>query len=117
MSKPKFEDYDFIVKRLKPEDGGGYLIAFPDLPGRMSDGETPNEAVTNGREAFAAWVDTCIAEGWAVPAPGVSRNEPVRFVQRLPSISTSSSSQLLSGEAIRWIDAISHSLCTSCSSG
>ena len=28
------------VSPLSEEDGGGYLIEFPDLPGCMSDGET-----------------------------------------------------------------------------
>ena len=29
-------------------EGGGYLIEFPDLPGCMSDGETPEEEVPSG---------------------------------------------------------------------
>ena len=36
--------YRYILKPLPEEDGGGYLIEFPDLPGCISDGETPEEA-------------------------------------------------------------------------
>ena len=32
------------VRRLTEEEGGGWLATFPDLPGCMSDGETPEEA-------------------------------------------------------------------------
>ena len=39
-----FEAYAHVVEPLTEEDGGGYLITFPDLPGCMSDGETEVEA-------------------------------------------------------------------------
>ncbi|OAJ33550.1 hypothetical protein A0O36_02264 [Piscirickettsiaceae bacterium NZ-RLO1] len=32
-------NYPFSVHRLKEEDGGGYLVEFPDLPGCTADGE------------------------------------------------------------------------------
>ena len=35
-----FEAYTHVVSPLSAEDGGGFLITFPDLPGCMSDGET-----------------------------------------------------------------------------
>ena len=44
MNKVKFEDYHFEIRPLSQEEGGGYLITFPDLPGCMSDGDTPDEA-------------------------------------------------------------------------
>lgn len=84
MSKANFDDYEFLIRRLSTEDGGGFLITFPDLPGCMSDGESPDQALKNGRDAFDAWISTCIAEDRAIPAPGSHRNESVRFVQRLP---------------------------------
>lgn len=84
MSNPKFEDYNVEIRRLTAEDGGGYVITFPDLPGCMSDGETPDEALANGRDAFEAWMDTCRSENRAVPAPGSRAQEAARFVQRLP---------------------------------
>ena len=41
-------EYPLIVRPLSEEDGAGYLIEYPDLPGCMSDGETPEEAVKLG---------------------------------------------------------------------
>ncbi len=42
----------FTIRPLSNEEGGGYLVEFPDIPGCMSDGETVKEAVANGREAL-----------------------------------------------------------------
>ncbi len=83
-----FESYAHIVSPLSAEDGGGYLITFPDLPGCMSDGETEAEAVASGRDAFASWVSARTDAGKPVPAPAY-QPEPVstasgRFVTRLP---------------------------------
>jgi hypothetical protein len=45
-------DYPVIIEPLAAEDGGGFIAAVPDLPGCMSDGETPKEALTNVRDAI-----------------------------------------------------------------
>ena len=50
-----FEAYSHIISQLQKEDGGGFLITFPDLSGCMSDGQTEAEAVANGKDAFKAW--------------------------------------------------------------
>jgi hypothetical protein len=41
------------------DEGGGYLIEFPDLPGCMSDGATIEEAITNGIDAIRAGSRRC----------------------------------------------------------
>ena len=51
-----FESYAHVISPLSPEEGGGFLISFPDLPGCMSDGETIEEAIQNGRDAFLGWI-------------------------------------------------------------
>jgi len=80
---PAFEIYPFIVEPLPKEEGGGYVITFPDLPGCMSDGETVDKAIANGREAFEAWMKSVIEDGKPIPEPhGVA--EPAKFVLRLP---------------------------------
>ncbi len=49
-------DDRYTVRPLPAEDGGGFLIEFPDLPGCISDGETVAEAIANGMDARAAWL-------------------------------------------------------------
>lgn len=71
MSKSKFEDYSFDLRPLSKAQGGGWLITWPELPGCMSDGETPEEAIENGRDAFAAWIAVRQAPFGAISAkPG-----------------------------------------------
>ena len=45
-------NYPFTIRPLEAEEGGGYLIEFTDLPGCISDGETPQEAMSNGQDAL-----------------------------------------------------------------
>ncbi|MGJ3495607.1 hypothetical protein PsalN5692_03963 (plasmid) [Piscirickettsia salmonis] len=62
-------DYPFNVHRLKEEDGGGYLVEFPDLPGCTADGETIEEAIADAKEACAAWIEAAREFGREVPQP------------------------------------------------
>jgi antitoxin HicB len=63
------EAYPLIVEPLPEEDGGGYVAIVPDLPGCMSDGETPEEAVASVRDAILAWIEAARDMGHAVPEP------------------------------------------------
>ena len=65
--------YSYILKPLSEEDGGGYLIEFPDLPGCISDGETEEEAILMGKDAIEAWVSTAKASGLNIPTPQKSK--------------------------------------------
>lgn len=83
-----FETYSHVISQISKEDGGGFLITFPDLPGCMSDGKTEAEAVANGRDAFKAWVSARIDSGKEIPKPAY-RPDTVpevsgKFVTRLP---------------------------------
>ena len=62
-------DYPFFISPLTEEDGGGFLIAFPDLPGCISDGETPAEAIQNGYDAARAWLSTAKEFNDPIPQP------------------------------------------------
>jgi len=61
--------YPVIVSPLSDADGGGFAATVPDLPGCMSDGETPEEAIANVREAIDAWLEAARDAGRAIPAP------------------------------------------------
>ena len=61
--------YSVVVEPLSEEDGGGFIATVPDLPGCMSDGETPEEALANVRDAIAAWIEAAEDMGHAVPPP------------------------------------------------
>ena len=84
-----FEAYAHVIEPLSVDDGGGFLITFPDLPGCMSDGETEEEAVLNGRDAFSCWISATVDIGDAIPAPTFRHDAGThavsgRFVTRVP---------------------------------
>jgi antitoxin HicB len=81
MMRQKF-DYPFELRPLDEEEGGGWLISFPDLPGCMSDGETPEEAIVNGRDALSAWLQATKESGREVPDPGELPSG--KFIARVP---------------------------------
>jgi len=84
-----FEAYTHVISPLSPEEGGGFLISFPDLPGCISDGETIEEAIHNGRDAFLAWISARADMGREIPkplyrAPETETSMSGKFVQRVP---------------------------------
>ena len=86
-----FEAYAHIISPLSEEDGGGFLITFPDLPGCMSDGETEAEAMENGRDAFLTYVSALADMGREIPAPAYQAADALaepshsgRFMTRVP---------------------------------
>ncbi|ODN40948.1 type II toxin-antitoxin system HicB family antitoxin [Piscirickettsia litoralis] len=62
-------DYSFNVHRLSEEDGGGYLVEFPDLPGCMADGETIEDAIADAKDACEAWIEAAHEFGREIPKP------------------------------------------------
>lgn len=62
-------EYPVLIEPLSAEDGGSFVATVPDLPGCMSDGETPEEALANVRDAVEAWIQEAHALGRTVPAP------------------------------------------------
>ena len=79
--KTNLDTYQFTVRPLSEEEGGGYLVEYPDIPGCMSDGETVAEAVANGREALHDCLDVFRESGRKAPRPTV---EAAQWRQRLP---------------------------------
>jgi antitoxin HicB len=73
--------YRFTVRPLSKDEGGGYLVEYPDIPGCMSDGETIEEAIANGREALRDCVAVFEESGRKVPKPGI---QAAQWRQRLP---------------------------------
>jgi antitoxin HicB len=61
--------YPLLIEPLPPEEGAGFVAMVPDLPGCMSDGETPAEALRNIQDAIAEWIDEAQALSRPVPPP------------------------------------------------
>jgi len=62
-------NYEIKIRKLTSEEGGGWFAEIPLLPGCISDGETPEEAIFNINDAKKCWVETCLELGRPVPEP------------------------------------------------
>jgi predicted RNase H-like HicB family nuclease len=64
----------FLVTLEKDEDGY-YVTECPSLPGCVSQGKTPGEALSNIREAIEGILELRLRKGLPVPAVEVSEVE------------------------------------------
>lgn len=69
---------------LAEQEGGWYFAIIPDLPGCMSEGKTPDEAVRNVEAAKAAWFEDALESGVEIPQPADQHEYSGKFVVRLP---------------------------------
>jgi predicted RNase H-like HicB family nuclease len=79
--------YGITIRHMDDESGEYYFATVEEMPGCMSDGATPEEALANIREAMELWVEGKIEAGMEVPAPNVSggaKEYSGRYVVRIP---------------------------------
>lgn len=69
MKKNELEKYPFEIRTLTKEEGGGFLISYPDFNECVSDGETIEEAIENGRDALKGLIMTLQELGKPIPEP------------------------------------------------
>ena len=81
--KMKTFNYPFNIRPLCKEEGGGFLIEYPDLPGCMSDGETIEETINNGQDAVKCWIEVAKKLGRKIPK-ACTELPSGKWVQRVP---------------------------------
>ena len=81
IDKALIHSYPFTIRPLSETDGGGFAIEYPDLPGCISDGETPEDALKQGSDAVKAYLMNCLKHGVVVPCPAAASGQ---WRQRVP---------------------------------
>jgi predicted RNase H-like HicB family nuclease len=76
-------NYEIRLRKLSEEEGGGWFAEIPKLPGCMSDGATPEEALANLQDAKKCWIENCLELGRLVPEP-VPENYSGQIRIRIP---------------------------------
>ena len=76
--------YPLEIKPLTEEEGGGYLISFPDFNECISDGETPEEAMKNGFDALQETIHALESMGFPIPEPFSRERNSDNFVNQIP---------------------------------
>ena len=76
--------YPFIVRPLSEEDGGGWIVEFPDLKNCIGTGETEQAATMDALQAKMAWLTAVFEAGETVPEPGTGNRYNGNFSLRMP---------------------------------
>jgi antitoxin HicB len=73
-------EYPVTIRPLPKGFGSGFVAMVPDLPGCMSDGETPQEALANVQDAILCWMEEARELGRIIPDPAPQEPELLRKV-------------------------------------
>lgn len=68
----KTVDYYMLLPHkleLIPEEAGGFAARFPELPGCISCGDTPEAACANAIDAKRAWIEAALEDGIQIYEP------------------------------------------------
>ena len=66
------------------DEGGGWTVFFPDLPGCLSEADTPDEIGLMADEARRLWIETEYERGSDIPLPSMPGEYSGRFNLRIP---------------------------------
>ena len=103
----KFEDYAINITPLPKDEGEGYLVTIPDLPGCIADSETIDDAVAEARGASNAWMIVEVEDNGELPAP---RAYSGQFVQRIPKTLHMRLAKRAASEGVARINSLRRSL-------
>lgn len=68
---------------IKNEDGT-WFARVVELKGCMTEGDTPDEAITNLDDAMMGWLHVSLEDGLPIPEPYESQQFSGKFVVRIP---------------------------------
>jgi predicted RNase H-like HicB family nuclease len=84
-AKRSLEEYlalDYSLDVIADPDGG-YVLAYPDLPGCMTQVETIDEVPAAAKEIRELWIETQFEDGYPIPLPSYPDEYSGKFVLRI----------------------------------
>ena len=63
------DKYQFEIRELSADEGGGFLVSYPDFNECIADGETMEAALQNGQQALADVIAALKEAGLPIPKP------------------------------------------------
>lgn len=75
---------NYPIELVKEDDQ--YIASHPDLPGCVSFGDNPTDAVENLCEVKTLWLKGQIEKGNAIPEPSPAGHYSGKFVLRIPKL-------------------------------
>jgi antitoxin HicB len=80
-------DYSSLPYRIElsfDRESNAWVIRYPELPGCIAHGSTPAEAMAEGEEAKALWIEAALEEHQEIPGPQGEPTYSGKLVLRLP---------------------------------
>ena len=74
-----------IVRSVDETGNEAWVSSIEELPGCISQGDTPEEAVSMIRDAMEGWLALGLAHGDPIPEPRAAETYRGQFMVRLPS--------------------------------
>lgn len=75
---------NYRVEFLKEEEGDGYVLHCPELPGCITCAETIHEGLKLLEDAKRNWFSACIEDGINIPEPTGINDYSGQFKLRMP---------------------------------
>ena len=77
--------YRIVLTHDRDEDGNeGFVASVEELPGCLSQGASPEEAVHGIYDAMAGWISVAMEDGLDIPEPPDEGSYSGKFVLRVP---------------------------------
>lgn len=77
--------YRITIVHDRDDDGNeGFVAEVEELQGCVSQGSTPEEAVSNVYDAMAGWISVALEDGREIPEPRDPDAYTGRFLLRIP---------------------------------
>jgi antitoxin HicB len=73
-----------LVRDEDDEGNVGYVAEVDELPGAISQGATPEEAIRSVFDAMKGWLSVALEDGREIPEPRRGKDFSGRFLLRIP---------------------------------
>jgi antitoxin HicB len=88
MRLPETKDLTYFLSLNYPmeivEDDGRFVVSIPDLPGCVSYGDSPEEALANVKAIKQLWLKGALEGGQTIVEPAMVEDFSGKFVLRIP---------------------------------
>ena len=79
-----YMNLSYRIEVIKEQEGSGYVLHCPELPGCITCAETVAEGMEMLEDAKKCWFTACLEDGVAIPEPVRLEDYSGQFKLRLP---------------------------------
>jgi predicted RNase H-like HicB family nuclease len=73
-----------LVPDVDADGRTGWVVEVAELPGCISQGSTPDDAIERVRDAMLGWISVALADGQSIPLPREEATHSGRVLLRMP---------------------------------